>query len=72
MPSVADELRQETLEEVRHLSPDDRVSRALELGDFDLALFCASQKLEPAVAHERLRQTRQVGRRTSAPQESSR
>lgn len=72
MPSVADELRKDTQEEVQHLSPDERVSLALELGDFDLALFCASQKLEPLVALERMRRTRQVGRRTKGPRGSLR
>lgn len=65
MASVADELRKESIEEVRRLSPGERVSLALELGDFDLSLFCANQKLELSEAFERLRRTRQVGRRTT-------
>lgn len=64
MASVADELRRDALEEVQLLSPEERVELALELGDFDLALFCEKQRLKPTEAIERLRRSRQLGRRT--------
>ena len=72
MKSVADELRSDTLRRVQGLSPDERVSLALELGDFDLALYCTHHELEPVVALEKLRLARQTGRRTSAPPRSPR
>ncbi len=68
MSSVADALRKETFEAVQRLSPDERVSLALELGDFDLALFCASKGIEPVAGIQRLRENRQAGRRISAPE----
>jgi hypothetical protein len=72
MPSVAEELRKETLLEVLQLSPGARVSLALELGDFDLKLFCSNQNLQRSEALERLRRTRQIGRRTRVPDGSRR
>jgi len=67
MYSVADELRTETLKRVKELSPEERVSLAFELGDFDLALYCTYHGLDPGVALEKLRLLRQSGRRISAP-----
>lgn len=65
MPSVADKLRRETIREVLRLSPAERVALALELGDFDLALFCAKQNVQPSDAIEQLHRMRQSGRRTN-------
>ena len=67
--SVADQLVQDNLDVVRRLSPEERVSLALEWGDFDLALYCARQEVEISEAVKALRQSRQIGRRTRAPSE---
>lgn len=52
------------------LTPAERIALAFELGDFDLALFCARQEIDPAAAFEQLRRSRQIGRRTSVDPEN--
>lgn len=65
MPSVADELRRRTIDDLRSRTASERVRIALELGDFDLELFCARHEIAPEVASERMRRSRHRGRRAS-------
>jgi hypothetical protein len=63
--SVADELRQRDREEVRKLSPEERIALALELGERDLEIFCRFQGLDRKEALRLLERRRQAGRRYS-------
>lgn len=54
MVSVADALRHDNFDRVKELSPAERVNLALELGDFDLGVFCTHQGLDPIEARRAL------------------
>jgi hypothetical protein len=64
--SVADDLKQQDRERVAKLSPEERMRLALELGERDLALFCAAQGLDRAEGIREIRRRRQLGRLPSA------
>ena len=65
MRSVADELRAETRRRTLELPADDRIERALALGDEDARVFAAAHRLDVAAARRQLARTRSVGRRFS-------
>lgn len=67
MRSVADLLRADDREELRALTPAERVALALALGARDLETFRAAQSppLDPAEAARVLERRRQAGRRRS-------
>ncbi|MBI2161375.1 MAG: hypothetical protein HYU25_13545 [Candidatus Rokubacteria bacterium] len=67
MRSVADLFRAEDREELRALTPAERVALALALGARDLETFRAAQSppLGPAEAARELERRRQAGRRRS-------
>lgn len=66
MRSVADALRNELRAKVAALTPDARVTLALRLGDDDLAVFCAAQRLDRRAAVRLLERRRQATRRPAA------
>jgi len=47
------------------MDPQTRMRVALELGDADLARYCAANDLDPAEGRRRLMRQRQAGRRPS-------
>jgi hypothetical protein len=67
MGSVADRLHREDREALRALTPAQRVTLALALGERDLAIFRGARRPPPTreEAARLLRQRRQVGRRPS-------
>ena len=64
--ALSDYLRERAADDVRRMSPQERVSLALRLGDEDLALFCAANRVEPDVARRHVARQRQTKRRASA------
>lgn len=62
MRSVADHFRRATAEQVRMLSPAERVDLALRLGDDDLETFRRASGLSRDAAFRELRRRRQIGR----------
>lgn len=66
MSALAGYLRDRALEDVRRMTPLERIRLALSLGDDDLRVFCAASGLEPDEARRRLVAARQAGRRFSA------
>jgi len=60
--SVADAHRARTIAQVLELPVADRIALALFLGDEDLALYAAANRLNPVAAKQRLRRQRQRGR----------
>ena len=65
MSTLAAYLRDRTADDVRRLSPDERVQLALALGDDDLRLYCAASGIATEDARRRVRANRQAGRRPS-------
>jgi hypothetical protein len=64
--SVADKLRFEQAERLRHLDVDARIELAFALGRRDIALYSAAQGLTENEARRRLRAQRKAGRARSA------
>lgn len=62
---VAEELRQEQIDQVRGMTPGERVAMALQLGERDLRIYIAVQKVDRDVAMKAIRRSRQTGRRYS-------
>jgi hypothetical protein len=62
---VAAQLRQQTLDEARALSPGSRLERALLLGEDDAALHAAARGMDLEAARQALRRQRAQGRRPS-------
>jgi len=62
---VAEELRRETDEAVRAMSPEERMALALELGERALRNFAAARGLTRAEALRVIQQQKQRGRRYS-------
>jgi hypothetical protein len=58
-------LRDRAADEVRRMDPRTRMRVALELGDEDLARYCAAHGVDPAEGRRRLMRQRQAGRRPS-------
>jgi hypothetical protein len=71
MRSVADQLREEQREEIRRMTPSERLELSLRLGDEDLAVFGASRELDRDSAAALLRRARRSGRRPSGCLEES-
>jgi len=63
--ALAAYLRDRAADEVREMDPQTRMRVALELGDADLARYCAANDLDPAEGRRRLMRQRQAGRRPS-------
>jgi hypothetical protein len=59
-------LRDRAAEDIRRMDPQTRMRVALELGDDDLARYCAVTGLDPVEGRARLMRQRQMGRRPSA------
>lgn len=64
--SIADELRAEQAERLRHLSASDRVELAFALGRRDVALYAAAHAVTADEARLKLRIQRRIGRVYSA------
>jgi hypothetical protein len=62
---VAEAVRQEQIEEIRQMTPDERVALALHLGDRDLQIYMSVQGIDIDTAVTTIRQSHQVGRRFS-------
>jgi hypothetical protein len=65
MKSVADDLRAELREKMRHLSVQERLDLALRLGEESLELFRQANGLDRKTAIRLLQRRRQAGRRPS-------
>jgi hypothetical protein len=63
--ALAAYLRDRTADEVRRMEPQARIRVALELGDADLARYCAVHGVDAAEGRRRLMRQRQAGRRPS-------
>jgi len=62
---VAEQLRQEQVAQIQRLTPARRVALALELGERDLRVYMAFQKMDQSAALKAIRRSRQLGRRYS-------
>lgn len=62
---VAEELRQEQIEQLRRMTPAERVALALQLRDQGLRIYMAGQNVDRASAHRAIRRLDQLGRRYS-------
>lgn len=60
--AIADRLRQEQAERLRHLGTTDRVELAFALGRRDVALYAAAHAVSADEARARLRRQRKTGR----------
>lgn len=60
---VAADLRAEQVELVRDMTPAERVSLALQLGERDLSVYMTAQKVDRNTALRAIRRSRQTGRR---------
>jgi hypothetical protein len=65
MPSVADALRRETLQNLGRLSPEERIALALRLGDEDVSLYHRAHGVPSSDARTALRRARAIGRTPS-------
>lgn len=65
MPSVADQLRRETLRSLAAAEPEKRLAAALQLGDSQIALRCAATGEPEVVARRALQRQAARGRRPS-------
>ena len=65
MKSVAAILRERTSDEVRRLSPAERLELAFRLGEQDLAAYCASHGVDRDAALREFQRRRQATRRPS-------
>lgn len=62
---MANELRLESIASARTLTAEERIARALRLGDDDVEIFRRARGLSPDAALRVLRRSRQTGRRAS-------
>lgn len=65
MRSVADELRRKTRESEQLLTSDERLQRAFQLGDDDLAAYARARGISVSLARTEIVQRRRIGRRPS-------
>jgi len=65
MQSVADSLRDDTRRQTLALPPEERVERALALGDADVAAICEARDVTTAEARAIIAGSRRHGRRQS-------
>ena len=62
---VAEAVRQDQIDEIRRMTPDERVSLALHLGNRDLQIYMSVQRVDLDTAVTTIRRSHQVGRRFS-------
>jgi hypothetical protein len=62
---LAGYLRDRAADDVRAMDAHTRIRVALELGDADLARYCAANGVDPVEGRRRLMRQRQTGRRPS-------
>jgi hypothetical protein len=62
---VAEELRLEQIEEMRRMTPSERIALARELRERGLIVYMAAQKVDRDTALKAIRRERQAGRRYS-------
>jgi len=62
---VAEELRLEQIEEMRRMSPSERVALAFDLGERDLEFYMATQRVDRETALKAIQREHQRGRRHS-------
>ena len=62
MSALAAYLRDRTAADVVRMDPTTRMRVALELGDADLARYCAAKGIEPVEGRRQLTRQRHVGR----------
>jgi YD repeat-containing protein len=65
MSTVADRLRLESLERLRKMTPAERLTEALVLGDHAIDDHAAAHRLDRDEARRRLERSSQAGRRSS-------
>ena len=65
MSAIADQLRLESLERLRKMTPAQRLEEALVLGEQAIASYAAAHGLDPDEALRRLERSGQAGRRSS-------
>jgi hypothetical protein len=65
MRSVADRLREEQREELRRMSVSERVALAFRLGEDDVSLLAAAQRIDRSTAAKIFRRNRSRSRRPS-------
>jgi hypothetical protein len=65
MSALAAYLRERAADDLRQLDPVQRIQLALALGDDDLRLYCAANRMPIEAGRRRLMATRQAGRRVS-------
>jgi hypothetical protein len=65
MRSVADDLRDETRRKILAMSPAERMSTALRLGDDDVTRLAGVRQISVEEARGIIRRQRRVGRRPS-------
>ena len=65
MQSVADSLRDDTRRKTLALPPEERIQRALALGDADIAAMCEARDVTTAEARVIIARSRRQGRRLS-------
>lgn len=58
-------LRAEQMEEIRRMTPGERVALAFELGERDLQIYLAFQRVDRQTALDAIRRSHQAGRRFS-------
>jgi len=62
---VAEEVREEQIEEVRRMTPSERIALARELRERGLNVYMTAQKVDRDTALKTIRRERQAGRRYS-------
>lgn len=62
---VAEQLRREQVEQIQQMTPGQRVALALKLGERDLRVYMAFQKMDRGAALKAIRRSQQIGRRYS-------
>src|SRR5688500_15960271 len=62
---VAEQLRQEQVEQIQRMTPSQRVALARKLGERDLRVYMAFQKVDRGNALKAIRHSHQLGRRSS-------
>jgi hypothetical protein len=65
MATVTQRLRQESIERTRKMTPAERLSEALALGDAAVQTYARAHGLDVAEARRRLERAGQAGRRLS-------
>lgn len=66
MRSIADDLRTESRRDIARRSPTERIELAFRLGEDDVAILCAAQRVLPEEAKRLIARSRGAGRIPSA------